>query len=499
MTPTVSPPPAGEREAPKSIRLSGLVKEKRIRLGRALVNNLYALFKIALIHDPSNEAYQNALEKFQQTLQETLAAEKTIVLKRRGELLYFNDVRLRVDMEGFASFKFISDELKRREIGALLFEDKGAKPEVKDFITTFLGADLSLTSPFDSLELVLKNRGVAHISLERFLDQEEALPEEEILDRKQVALKTFYKAIMAVKELMGGLEANRAVYTRKAKKIVQQLVDQIIEDETTSLMLTTIKNYDDYTYNHSVNVCIYCILFGIKLGLEKKRVGDLGMAALFHDTGKASMPKEILHKASRLTEKEWEFMKLHPFIAAKTQIKMREFSDQGLMRAIVAFEHHLNYNLSGYPELVQKRPPNLYSRIVKIADSFDAMTTARTYQKPYTPDEALKVMMGYGGVYFDPLLLKVFINTIGIYPIGTLVLLNTREVGIVCHPPLNPKNLDKPKVLLIADSQGRSIPKHLVDLEEDGGQTPAGRYIVKSLDPQKYNINIPDYLLDLNA
>lgn len=498
MTTIPSAQPEKEKEVSKGIKISGLVKEKRSQQGRSLVNNLYALLKIALIHEPTNEAYQNALEKFQETLKGILEAEENITLKRRGELLYFNEVRLRVDMEGFVSFKFLADELKRREIGAIHFENQEAIPEVKDFVTTFLGADLSVPSPFETIELVLKHRRVAHIALERFLDQEEALPEEEILDRRQIALKTFYKAIMAVKEVMGGMEANRAVYIRKAKKIVQQLVDQIIEDEVTSVTLTTIKNYDDYTYNHSVNVCIYSIIFGIKMGLEKKRVADLGMAALFHDTGKAAMPKEILNKPSRLNEKEWEFMKLHPFVAAKNQIKMREFSDQALMRAIVAFEHHLNYNLSGYPELVQKRLPNLFSRIVKIADSFDAMTTTRSYQKPYSPDEALRVMMGYRSIYFDPLLLKIFINTIGIYPIGTLVLLNTREVGIVCRPPLDPKNLDKPKLLLIADSQGRRIEKQVVDLAEDDGQSQGGRQIVKSLDPQKYNINVTDYLMEVN-
>lgn len=496
MTTSPSPQTSPDKGSPPAPRITGLLKEKRSRQGRVLVNNIYALLKIALIHDPANEAYQNALEKFQEILKAVLEDEESITIKRRAELLYFNDVRLRVDMEGFVSFKFVADELKRRQIGALHFESKQAVNEVKDFVTTFIGADLSVPQPFEALELVLKNRGVNNIDIERFLDQEEALPEEEVLDRRQMALKTFYKAIMAVKEVMGGLEANRAVYVRKAKKIVQQLVDQIIEDEVISVTLTTIKNYDDYTYNHSVNVCIYSIIFGVKLGLDKKRVADLGMAALFHDTGKAAMPKEILNKPARLTEKEWEFMKLHPFVAAKNQIKMREFSDQALLRAIVAFEHHLNYNLSGYPELVQKRMPNLYSRIVKISDSFDAMTTTRSYQKPYSPDEALKVMMGYRGIYFDPLLLKVFINTIGIYPIGTLVLLNSREVGIVCRPPLDSKDLDKPLIMLIADSQGRKIEKQVVDLAQDSGAQE--RQIIKSLDPQKYNINIADYLLEFN-
>jgi len=160
------------------------------------------------------------------------------------------------------------------------------------------------------------------------------------------------------------------------------------------------------------------------------------------------------------------------------------------------FDHHIKNDLTGYPRLFRKREVSLFGRIVQIADSYDAMTTPRIYKKtPYTPEQALAVMLRERSVHFDPLLLKIFIGLVGIYPIGSLVLLNKHEMGIVYKPNHDSKWLDRPIVILVDRDKKGDIKKEVVDLSETDG---AGRYkrsIVKSLDPYQYHVDIVKYFL----
>ena len=143
-----------------------------------------------------------------------------------------------------------------------------------------------------------------------------------------------------------------------------------------------------------------------------------------------------------------------------------------------------------------KRLPSFFSRIVSIADQYDSMTSARVYARvPYTPDKALSLIMERSGIQLDPLLFKIFANIIGVHPIGTLVMLDTREMGLVFESNPNPEKLDRPKVILVTDENGRKASGRTVDLAETDDAGRHKRNIVKSLDPKKYNINLAEYYL----
>jgi hypothetical protein len=161
----------------------------------------------------------------------------------------------------------------------------------------------------------------------------------------------------------------------------------------------------------------------------------------------------------------------------------------------VAFEHHLNLDLSGYPEIKKPRELNLFSRIVSIGDAYDAMTSGRVYLKSaISPDEALKKMLYRQGRFYDPVLLKVFINVVGVYPVGTLVFLNTGEMGLVFK--VNPDDMARPLVRIIADKNGEIEISLEVDLSEKDRRTGEySRHIVQSLDPSRYKIDLSRYFL----
>jgi putative nucleotidyltransferase with HDIG domain len=278
---------------------------------------------------------------------------------------------------------------------------------------------------------------------------------------------------------------------------MQSAVNSIMQDESALLALASIKNYDEYTFNHSVNVAIYAIALGQRIGIPKKDLGHLGIAGLFHDIGKLKIPLEILNKKEKLSAEDWGIIRAHPVIGTEIIIQMKEWGELSTRLISATFEHHLKYDLSGYPKLSRKKNLTLFGKIVALADFYDALVRPRVYRKfPYVSEKILGFMLERAGKDFSPALVKVFINMIGIYPLGTLVLLNTNEMGIVWQTQEDPDLIDRPKVCLLYYSGGEYRKGKEVDLREIDPETGHfKRWIVKTLDPNEYNINVAEFLI----
>jgi HD-GYP domain-containing protein (c-di-GMP phosphodiesterase class II) len=231
--------------------------------------------------------------------------------------------------------------------------------------------------------------------------------------------------------------------------------------------------------------------------LDRNELSELGISAFFHDFGKTEIPKEILDKPGKLDEKEREIIEKHPHLGAEKLIRLKETSRLPLRAINVAMEHHVKEDLTGYPKYQKKTHVNLYSKIVKICDVYDALTTKRPYRDHvFTRDQTLSMMMRQSSKEFDPIILKVFSNMMGHYPVGTLVLMNSGEVGIVYEPNPDLTQQLLPKVKIIADEKGSKIDGDILDLAEQVPRTDKPKKtIVKSLDPEKYKIQVSDYFL----
>ncbi|MFN3479164.1 MAG: HD-GYP domain-containing protein, partial [Thermodesulfovibrionales bacterium] len=303
-----------------------------------------------------------------------------------------------------------------------------------------------------------------------------------------------FNAVSFTKGVITKIKSGEKVSIKKAKRVVESMVDMILQEEELLLGMTAIKDYDEYTYHHSVNVSILSVALGQRLGLSRKALTELGLVALFHDIGKIEVPPEILNKPTNFNDDEWRVIQKHPLWGVRAVLKLKGLDNTSIRTAIVAFEHHLNYDLSGYPKITRPLNLDFYSRIVSLADQYDAMTSSRVYSRiPMAPDKALSVMMERAGTQLDPLLFKFFINMIGVYPIGTLVLLDTKELGLVYGA--NPVFQDRPRVLIIIDSNGQRVSGPIVDLTEKGEDGKYLRTIIKTMDPNKYRINLAEYLL----
>jgi HD-GYP domain-containing protein (c-di-GMP phosphodiesterase class II) len=469
--------------------------EDVVRLGKALVNQFHILLKTRRLHDSGNVAWDQPIENFMKTIQELVQLKQELPLRLGGDYLFLGDLKLKMDIEGFTSFISVIDEMKKREVGSILFKRTTNSLEIKRFVYLFTALDTLTKFPFTTLLKQMENAGVTGIELEELEKQKEDF-KEALEDTKELAKSTYFKAISAVNEVMENAKLGQAVSIKKAKRVVQSMVDLLLQEESTLLGLTTLRCHDEYTHNHSVNVCILALSLGQRLGFPKSKLSELGMAALFHDIGKAFIPIEILNKPTDFTEDEWRIMRKHPILGVKMLIKLKGLNELTIRMMTGAFEHHLNYDKSGYPRLVTPWYLTLSGRVISISDCYDALTSSRVYNRvPYPPDKALKFMLTKSGKAFDPILLKIFVNAIGIYPIGTLILLDTNELAVVMQTNPNLDKGDRPKVKPITDKAGNELDGDIVDLTETDSNGQFLKSISKTVDPAKYQIDVSRYFL----
>ncbi len=460
---------------------------ERFKAGKDLVNQLSVVLRTSHIHDPNNVAVVSVIDKLVPMINLLVEDERVVSLELRGEFFYINDYRIRYSLEYLLNFDFLIREFKKRELGSITFKDKITAEQIKVFTRAFIASPFSQT-PYEVIDEKMAN--VKNISVGRL----RKIVEEDALEPRKMVKKTYFNAVSYTRGVINKIKSGEKVNIKKAKRVIETMVDHILEEEQLLLGMTAIKDYDEYTYHHSVNVSILSIALGQRLGLNRKTLTDLGMVALFHDIGKMDIPYEVLNKPSNFTDEEWKIIRKHPVWGVKALLKLKKLDPLTTKSAIVSFEHHMNFDLSGYPRVSKRFELDFFSRIVCLADQYDAMTSSRVYSRiPMAPDKALSIMMERAGSQLDPLLFKFFINMVGVFPIGTVVMLSTKELGLVCES--NQLFPARPRVMIIIDDKGSRVKGHIVDLTEKNAQDAFIRSITKTMDPNKYKINLAEYLL----
>ncbi|UCE23049.1 MAG: HD domain-containing protein [Candidatus Aminicenantes bacterium] len=464
------------------------------------MENIFIRFSSALktaqIYELNNLTFIEHISSLYSSIEEIFAQEGRALFQFQENTLFFNNRRIKFDLTSFHNFKFLADEFKKKEIGTIGFEPGLEDDELARFVAHLANSNGKRDDPFGEFVAELKDNGINHIFIEKIhpYDPAARMKAENV---KQTAKNVFCKSISHLKEAFARYIKDEKVAWKTSRRLIQSIVNLISQDESFMIGMTNIKNHDEYTVNHSINVAILAISFGRRLGLDKEEMIELGMSAFFHDVGKLDVPKEILQKKDKLSEEERQIIQKHTFHGVEKLLNMKESSYLPVKTLYVALEHHLWANLSGYPKYWKRNKVGLYSKIVKICDFFDSVTTQRPYREHVlTRDEALNLMMEKSGTEFDPVLLKVFANLVGVYPIGSLVSLDTKELGIVMEANPEIAFMLRPKVKLITNRRGKKIDGDITDLTEmDSKKGDYKRTIVKSLDPNKYNIRISDYFL----
>ena len=404
---------------------------EQFQTAKELIGRLYVLIRTARSYDRSNAAMLDSAQALHAIVGQLVDEYDAVRFDVVNDCVFFNRVRMRSRVAGFNTIKYFVEETKRRGIRSITFDEMAEIDDLLSFAMVFTEIDPTLADPFAELARRMELEGIAGIEIKPIKKSiEDALHEVRALPTKEEAKRSFFSALHIVKEAVQEGVAKGKVNPRKVKRVVESVVDSILSDEESMMALTAIKDYDEYTYHHSFNVCIYSIALGNRLGLPRQALCELGIAALFHDLGKTDVPRNVLNKIENLTEDDWQTLQEHTLSGVKVLTYLKKMDRAILRSMIVAFCHHLNMDQSGYPQTKVPVNPDAFSRIVRIADIYDALTSARSYRmKPFGRAEALAIITEKAGKELDPTMCAIFADVVGGLPDGEEATKHLRHMG----------------------------------------------------------------------
>jgi len=299
-------------------------------------------------------------------------------------------------------------------------------------------------------------------------------------------LRSYAVGLDLLRETAARLLAGRPADLDATVRLTGHLADLIAADPAQALLLTTVKSYDEYTFHHMVNVCILVLAVARAIGLSQDEAVVLGIGGLLHDVGKVKVPQDVLTYDGALDEEQWRLIQRHPVDGAGLVLITSRNAYHPAVATVL--EHHAAYDGSGYPALSGRRVPALSSRIVTVADCFDAMTSKRSYRKPEERRQALNLLQAGAGRSFDPRVVRTFVRLMGVFPIGSLVQLTTGEVAAVVRN--HERLLARPTVRLLLDAGGNECEPQERDLAEQDRDGEFRWSVRRSVDPVEVGIDM---------
>lgn len=465
-------------------------------IGRSWILGLYVALRNLKMYPVENAVVQKALDDLANLSGELIAGDGECEFRLAGEFIFLNSTRMKLDLDNYTSFSYILGRCRDAGVGVIRFS---TKPTVRDWtiLLSFL-ANPQGRGPADRFELLQKRLADTNVGTFEVTPPVEAADDpQDAGEAKERAKRTYQQSVTTTKEVINSVRMGASPNIKKIKRVVQGIVDQILSEETSLIGLTTIRDYDDYTFTHCVNVCIFSVALGRRLGLTRLQLYDLGFAGLFHDIGKSRVPIDIIQKPEMLNEEEWRLVAAHPWLGVLALFQLREQSEFPYRSMLVAYQHHMKRDLTGYPRSLRMQEMTFYSKIVAVADGFDAATTRRIYMsEALDPAEVLREMRDNPRRGMDPVVVKAFVALLGIYPVGTFVVLDTFELAIVHAANPLQDMVSRPLVRVVSDALGNvQHPGTIVDLAERDESGNFRRTIIKTGDPDRYGIRVGDYFL----
>jgi HD-GYP domain-containing protein (c-di-GMP phosphodiesterase class II) len=450
------------------------IDEQFVNLGKRFVRAFFVLYKTAGNYAPGHPALAQPLTELIEVVAEFERRREEALLAYHDDTLYVGELRLKPDAAGFDAFFSTMRALKRCRVGSVAFTGQAGAAGIAAWFGMLREVEAAPSDdPCGALLERMSAAGLSGIEVERPAEGS-AAPTAAAADARERAKVLYAQTIEVVSDVMEHVKVGKALRLKRAKRVVQTMIDQLLAAEANLLGLTNLRCHDEYTYNHSVNVGILSIAIGQRVGLSKNRLVELGMAAVFHDIGKSCIPLAILNKPAAFDEQEWAVVRRHPVLGVKELLKLK--GADALTARIMqgAFEHHMNLDGSGYPHVAYPRGVSLGGRIVAIADCYDALTSARVYRRCADPPDV-----------------KLFANALGVYPVGTLCRLSSGELAVVMQSNPDPEQWECPRVRIIADAGGTPADGGVIDLADPG----AGMRIAQTLDAQGHGIDVARYFL----
>ncbi len=453
----------------------------------------YSALRSLKLYPVENEQVQRALHGITHIGKQLYEIENALELRISHEFIYINAVPLRLNLDNYATFSHVLTTLRKCGIGAVEVEENVQRKEWQIFLSQLLAnAPHDAVPDLSGLWQKMADAGVTNILLKP--PQEHDEPFKDSVEAKEVAKRAYERSVSVSKELINDVRMGRTVSAKRVKRAVQGIVDQVLRNETSLVGLTTIRGYDEQIFTHSVNVCIFAVSIGRRIGLTKLQLYDLGMAGLMHDFGKSRIPIEILDSEMPLTDEQKEVLQSHTWQGVLTLFGLRGHGEIPYRAMVTSYEHHLKNDLSGYPKIIEPRELSVFSKIVAVANAYD-IPPSRPYTKgaPLESTDVLREMWQDESLGYDRTLVKALINLLGIYPVGTCVILDTYEIGVVHSANPDSSQPHRPIVQIVSTALGgRLSEKVLADLTTVDDQGDYERSIIQVTDGERYGINPSD-------
>lgn len=333
----------------------------------------------------------------------------------------------------------------------------------------------------DGRVAISEEQAVAQVeeALSQLATQKRELSPVSTADELQRAAKICDQGKQAVISMFQEARMGKAVDTGGAKRLVEEISDSVTRNPGALISLARLKTADDYTYMHSVAVCAMMVALAKQLGLNEEQTRSAGLAGLMHDLGKANMPMDVLNKPGKLTDNEFAIIKTHPEEGYKLLL-----TGQGVDPVVldVCLHHHEKTDGSGYPKGLKADEISLFAKMGAVCDVYDAITSNRPYKSGWDPAESLRKMAEWSKGHFDTMVFQAFVKSLGIYPIGSLLMLSSGRLGVVIEQ--TSKSLTTPMVKVFYSTKSRMrIPPQIIDLSK----SDSSEKILSREDPEKWS------------
>jgi HD-GYP domain-containing protein (c-di-GMP phosphodiesterase class II) len=471
-------------------------RESRIQeRGVALLVQLAAMMRTARTHQVTNVAFQRAIPAFVEIITELSHEEAEVVLATVDEYFYLNGVRLPPKAIPSVVSRMLTESLRIRQLGGIVFQSGLTERDLICFLSIFVvpngpvGVKAFMATMgwagITGVTLVPVSTIVASDSVPSIEGQTAQF--EELGKTK----RAYFTAVSGATRLLQRTQRTGYPNLREARRVIQPLVDMVVRNEHALIGLTALKRQAEYALHHCVNVGVLSAAMGQSLGLKRVDLADLGVVALLHDIGKIEVPGDVLRKPDSLLEEEWKVLAQHPLAGAKQIARMPGLSRLLLEAMAACLQHHIAYDGSGYPKSAAKLPLSTTTRIVSVADYFDALTAHRAYRsRPWTPFDGLQHVKALSGSTFDPAVVCALVRTVGDYPAGTLILTGTGHVALATSP--NPADSSRPFCRVLVRPNGDRIGP--TDAGAAWTPMPASEKVIRVLQPEELDVDTEELL-----
>jgi putative nucleotidyltransferase with HDIG domain len=444
----------------------------RVQLADELLRRLAAALRAAQLYSSGHPIIGRNVEALSAAVQLLHALQPAIVIGIVGDEVIVDDLPIaRADTLGGLVRRLREAAIERVSI------ERGVTREELD---AFVGAVSALEARPEAGAAAVPP--LAHIHIGRIA----SAPSGERTTADMATMQRLYsEAVTAASTVWQSADAEGRPDATVARTVVDGLAQAVAQNRTALLALTTLKNYDNYTFTHMVNVSILTMGQARTLGIDGPLLREFGLAALMHDIGKVRTPLEILNKPDKLTDEEFVVMRRHPVDGAEI---LRATPEIPTLAPVVAFEHHLRIDGSGYPFGLKRNSLNIGTMLCSIADVYDAMRSQRRYQQAFPTDRILEVLKRADGRQFDQHLVRRFVQLIGIYPAGNLVRLDTGERAVVLR--VYAPDPYRPQVRVVSDREGHRLDRmYDLNLWESLAESGRPSAITAPLDPAQHGID----------